>query len=114
MNGEVQPHAFMARGMLAYRPGHLRIVPKSGQFQLSWTRRGPDVPQSWWLPEADNDGQFRVEIWNGGAMVSTQDTGTPNALIDLTGSETELRVAEIGSDGRPGAFAVLPISHGLT
>ena len=89
---------FEDRAGLPWSVGHLRI--RDGQ--LSWTRRGADVPESWALPEADNTGRFAVAFDMGAGF------GLPihvdAAWADLPAGAIGARVAEIGSDGRYGAW----------
>ena len=75
--------------------------------------RGADVPLSWALPEALNAGNFRVEFWDEEAALSVVSTEVADLTITLPDGTTEVRVAEIGPDGRPGAYAVLPIPASL-
>ena len=74
---------------------------------MAWTRRGGDVSDSWALPEAVNEGVFVVEARLGGAIVETQQVEAAAAAI-AAGAD-EVRVAQIGEDGRMGAWASISV-----
>ena len=77
---------------------HLRRVGD----QLSWTRRGADVPESWALPEAENAGRFAVAFDFGSGFSASEIVEVPSAVWPV--GAVAARVAEIGPDGRIGAW----------
>ncbi len=54
-----------------------------------------------------NTGNFRVEALLQGVVVETVQASTGSANISVGGDE--VRVAEIGDDGRMGAWASIPL-----
>jgi hypothetical protein len=107
---EADPISFVYenRAGLAWSVGHLRALASGTGWALSWTRRGPDIPASWALPEAANDGRFRVETFLNGQLVETMDMDGAGANIG--GAADSLRVGEIGPDGRVGHWSSIPLS----
>ena len=96
-----QTAMFEDRAGLPWPVAHLRV--RAGQ--LSWTRRGADVPQSWAMPEAENAGRFAVEFDMGSGFGAQSVVETPFA--DWVEGAMAARVAEIGQDGRTGYWAVI-------
>ncbi len=92
---------------LPWRVGHLRATPLPRGWQVNWTRRGRDIANNWTAPEALNDGLFKVELRVGGVVVEEQQVAI--AAFTTATSADEVRVAEIGSDGRVGAWASIPL-----
>ncbi len=112
--GPVQTYSFEVRGSLAYRPGHLRAHWIGADLHLKWTRRGSDVPESWSLPEAENAGRFQIELYgDGGLRLGSWVSDQASFTIAEPGDVKEVRVAEIGADGRSGAEGVLLIQDAL-
>ncbi|MBD3771621.1 MAG: glycoside hydrolase/phage tail family protein, partial [Rhodobacterales bacterium] len=70
--------------------------------QLSWVRRGADLPESWALPEGENAGRFAVQFDTGAGFGETISAEGASAAIP-TGA-IAARVAEIGADGRMGRW----------
>jgi hypothetical protein len=70
--------------------------------QLSWVRRGADLPESWALPEGGNAGRFAVQFDNGAGFGETITADVPLAAVP--GGANVARVAEIGADGRMGRW----------
>lgn len=70
--------------------------------QLSWTRRGADVAESWALPEAENAGRFAVAFDFGAGFATSEVVEAPSAVWPE--GAVAARVAEIGPDGRTGAW----------
>ncbi|MCA8893610.1 MAG: hypothetical protein KDA56_17785 [Hyphomonas sp.] len=83
---------------------HLRAEDR----QLSWMRRGADLPQSWTLPVGRNTGQFAVQFDTGTVFADETRLHTPLAAIPAEAAAA--RVAETGADGRTGPW--VPISLG--
>lgn len=110
--GDVQRHTYDARGALAYRPGHLRGQRNGTTIELSWTRRSADIHESWALPETSNAGEFLAEVWGTTEIIEGVSVSQARVTLDLPDGVSHVRVAEIGSDGRPGAYAVLSIPAG--
>ena len=107
---EADPISFVYENLagLAWSVGHLRALASGTGWALSWTRRGPDIPASWALPEAENDGRFRVETFLNGQLVETMDMVGPGANIG--GAVDSVRVGEIGPDGGVGHWSSIPLS----
>ena len=110
---DTQPAIYDARGTLAYRPGHLRARWDGGDLHIDWTRRGADISESWALPDAENSGKFQLEFWDANAALSTESVLSPEYIGRPPWGASEVRVAEIGLDGRVGAYTVLPIPVAL-
>jgi len=75
---------------------------KANGDELSWTRRGADLPESWALPEGANSGNFAVQAdtgsgFSGGITVSEAHAAVPSGAVAV-------RVAAIGADGRYGPW----------
>jgi hypothetical protein len=100
---EPVPVSFADEGGRPWPVCHLRAV----EGQLSWVRRGADLPESWALPEGDNAGKFAVEFDMGSGFTGETRLETPSAAIP-SGAITA-RVAEIGADGRTGPWVSIPL-----
>ncbi|MEP1169765.1 MAG: hypothetical protein ABJI13_00805, partial [Alphaproteobacteria bacterium] len=96
-----QTAMFEDRADLPWPVAHLRV--RDGQ--LSWTRRGADVPQSWAMPEAENAGRFAVAFDMGSGFGAQSVVEVPFA--NWVEGAMAARVAEIGQDGRTGLWAVI-------
>ncbi len=107
--GEADPVAAVFDDLagLPWRVGHLRARPVVDGWQVSWTRRGAVIPESWSLPEASNMGRFRLEALSGGVVTETAEIEAGFASV-LSGADG-VRVAQIGDDGRVGAWASIPL-----
>ncbi len=99
---------FENRSALPWRVGHLKAEHSESGLIISWTRRAATMPASWTLPEAINDAAYRVEtLLNGNPVFEVQ---VPIAEVQIAvGSADEVRVAEIGADGRTGEWASIPL-----
>nr|WP_321510047.1 glycoside hydrolase/phage tail family protein [uncultured Hyphomonas sp.] len=100
---EPVPVSFADEGGRPWPVCHLRTLDR----QLSWVRRGADLPESWALPEGDNVGKFAVEFDTGSGFTGETRLETPSAAIPA-GAVTA-RVAEIGADGRTGPWVSIPL-----
>ena len=89
---------FEDRAGLPWPVAHLRRVGE----QLSWTRRGAEIPESWALPEAENVGRFAVAFDFGEGFAASDIVEQPFAVWPE--GAVAARVAEIGPDGRAGAW----------
>ncbi len=70
--------------------------------RLSWVRRGADVPDSWALPDAPNEGVFVVEVDTGEGFGAAQTVSEPAVIL---GPDAVLaRVAQRNSAGRIGPW----------
>ncbi|WP_290936525.1 hypothetical protein [Hyphomonas sp.] len=100
---EPVPVSFADEGGRPWPVCHLRAV----EGQLSWVRRGVDLPESWALPEGDNAGQFAVQFDTGAGFTGETRLETPSAAIPA--GAVAARVAEIGADGRTGPWVSIPL-----
>ncbi|KCZ66214.1 hypothetical protein L53_02520 [Hyphomonas sp. L-53-1-40] len=96
-----QTAMFEDRAGLPWPVTHLRVQ----DGQLSWTRRGSDVPESWAMPEAENVGRFAVAFDMGAGFGAQTVVEAPFA--DWVEGANAARVAEIGPDGRTGFWTVI-------
>ncbi len=74
---------------------------------LSWVRRGPDLPESWALPEGENTGQFAVQFDLGAGF--GDEARIEGASAEIPSGAIAARVAEIGADGRTGEWVPIPL-----
>jgi len=110
-----QIYEHQARASLPWRPGHLHAVPVAGGIALSWTRRSADISDSWALPEPANTGRFSVELIGADGSIARQEVESAHWLYEGDISAvTMARVAQIGTDGRVGAAAMIAISPNLS
>jgi hypothetical protein len=91
-----QIHTFENRASVPWPVAHLRVE----QGEARWTRRGPDAPESWALPEAINAGSFRVWLTNAAGEISTFDIG--DARCAVPPGTVSIRVAALDAAGREG------------
>ena len=96
-----QTAMFEDRAGLPWAVAHLRVRAD----QLSWTRRGSDVPESWAMPEAENAGRFAVGFDMGAGFGDPVVVNVP--FVEWPVGAASARVAEIGADGRTGLWAVI-------
>ena len=111
---EIFTETYRAIGSLAYRPGHLRADRIGDELHITWTKRGPEVSPSWALPEADNSGNFSIQIVNSSENIERLSASQPHITVPWSDTLEEVRVSQIGPDGRSGTNAVLSIPVGLT
>jgi hypothetical protein len=90
-------NAFENTNGLPWPVAHLR---RHGS-RLSWTRRGPDLPESWALPEAPAEGLFEIRYDFGSGFAAPVQQTAASALIPA--GAQRVRVAAIGADSRAGA-----------
>ncbi|KCZ51170.1 baseplate multidomain protein megatron [Hyphomonas pacifica] len=95
---EAEMLSFEDRSGLPWPVAHL----KARGGELSWTRRGADLPESWALPEGANSGNFAVQAdsgsgFSGGITVSEAHADVPSGAVAA-------RIAAIGADGRYGPW----------
>nr|WP_321361343.1 glycoside hydrolase/phage tail family protein [uncultured Hyphomonas sp.] len=88
------------------RPWPVSHLRASGEL-LSWVRRGPDLPESWALPEGENTGRFAVQFDTGAGFGGEAVLESPSAAIPS--GAIAARVAEIGADGRMGRWVSIPL-----
>ncbi|MCA8900292.1 MAG: glycoside hydrolase/phage tail family protein [Hyphomonas sp.] len=100
---ELQAFAFADEGGRPWPVCHLRA--RNGS--LSWTARGPDMPESWALPEAENAGRFAVAFDTGSGFGAETLVEAPQ--VSLVPGSIRARVAGIGVDGRTGPWADLTL-----
>ena len=101
--GAAQTERFEDRGGLPWRVGHLRADGR----RVSWTRRGRDIAESWALPEAGNQGAFRAECLAAGVVITVAEQVA--AFVDAPLGCDLVRVAQVGTDGRVGPWASIPL-----
>ena len=94
-------------GRLPWRVGHLQAHQSGADWRVTWTRRGAEISDNWSRPEMGNTGDFRVEVLLDGLVLETVQASTGSANIAVGGDE--VRVAEMGDDGRMGAWASIPL-----
>lgn len=92
---------------LNQRVGHLGATITALGWQVDWTHRSANISDSWALPEAANSGLFRVENLLNASVLDTVDVSMAQAVVAFGGDT--VRVAEIGTDGRVGAWASIPL-----
>ncbi|KCZ85872.1 gene transfer agent-like protein [Hyphomonas adhaerens MHS-3] len=88
------------------RPWPVSHLSASGTL-LSWVRRGPDLPESWALPEGANTGRFAVQFDTGAGFGDEAVVDSPSAVIPS--GAVAARVTEIGADGRMGRWVSIPL-----
>lgn len=103
ISAESETLGFADRAGLPWRVAHLRVDGGG----LSWTRRGPDAPESWALPEAANSGQFAVEVDTGSGFEA--EPLQSEAIFALPLGAEAARVAAIGADGRYGPWVSISL-----
>lgn len=109
--GDVQSQNFRNQAGLAFAPVHLRVQRlATGQLSASWVRRGPEISDSWILPDAPNIGHFDIGLWRGDLRVLEAVTHAP---VWQGGEGWQagdvLTVCEIGPDGRTGHSAKMEL-----
>ena len=67
-----------------------------------WTRRGPEIADSWTFPEAPNIGRFVAEFDTGSGFGGALELDA--ATCSVPEGTTAMRVAEVGPDGRRGEW----------
>ena len=102
-HGAAQAERYEDRSGLPWRIGHLRADGR----RVSWTRRGGDIAESWALPEAGNQGAFRVECLAAGVVITVAEQVA--AFVDAPLGCDLVRVAQVGTDGRVGPWASIPL-----
>lgn len=93
-----QDETFMDAGHLPWPVAHLRL--ENGMAH--WVRRGAEVPDSWALPDAPNEGVFVVEVDEGSGFGGPQTVHEPVATVGE--NVLAARVAERNSAGRLGPW----------
>ena len=84
--------------LLQHRPGAI-----AGRWvRMIEDGRGADVAESWALPEAENAGRFAVAFDFGAGFAAPEVVEAPSAVWPE--GAVAARVAEIGPDGRTGAW----------
>jgi hypothetical protein len=101
--GAAQTQRYEDRSGLPWRVGHLRADGR----RVSWTRRGGDIAESWALPEVENQGAFRVECLAAGVVITAAEQVA--AFVDAPLGCDLVRVAQVGTDGRVGPWASIPL-----
>lgn len=95
---ELVEHRFDDRAALPWRSARLPAPPGT----IRWARRGQDVADNWDLPDPASPARFAVEVDFGDGFGAPQET----ALSEHAWPEGAIgiRIAEIGADGRTGAW----------
>lgn len=94
---------FNDKAALPPRIGHLSACPTAAGWALSWTRRDKAIAESWALPEADNSGAFRVELWRAQTRLGAYNT--LDAYTDIHEPTADyVRIAPYGPDNRLGPW----------
>ncbi|WP_300379344.1 glycoside hydrolase/phage tail family protein [Henriciella sp.] len=99
-HGEAQTFIHEDVAGLPWPVAHLQAVRHDDGFTVSWFPRGPDIPDNWDLPDPVRPRLFRVDAVQDGNLISTLVVGENTAEVPL--GATQVRVAEIGTDGREG------------
>lgn len=93
---------------LPWPVAHLRAkAGANGSRTLSWVPCGPEVPDNWDLPDPVGSRSYLVEAESAGAIVSSQ--MVDQAAVTLPAGPDLVRVAEIGADGRHGAWVSITL-----
>ena len=110
--GNLRPRRFTFNdiGGLPWPVAHLAAHRKTDGWHISWTRRGRDLPESWALPEADNQGRFRVEAYTGQQRRIALTVSSGQAHLTQAGID-RVQVAEIGADGRYGRWRSIQLTN---
>lgn len=106
---ESAPQAFVFSDVagLPWSVGHLRAKEGEAGWDVSWTRRGKDIPESWSLPEVDNAGAFQCDLYLAGDLVSTQQVTTSTLFVGY--GVDEISVSQVNDSGRVGNWASIPL-----
>ncbi|WP_290752243.1 glycoside hydrolase TIM-barrel-like domain-containing protein [Henriciella sp.] len=101
--GEARPFTYLDRAGLPWPVAHLKTRRQTGgTVELSWLPRGPDIPDSWDLPDPVHPRQFAVEGESPSGTLFTLQTSANR--IETGADVHNIRVAEIGTDGRYGPW----------
>ncbi len=93
-----RPLPFENRQGLPWPVAHLRRA----DGRLIWIRRGPDIAESWFLPERDSQGPADVAWWRHGAWSPPERVDGPGVPVPRDALGARVRAA--GTDGRVGAW----------
>ena len=101
--GEARAFTYLDRAGLPWPVAHLKTRRQTGgTVELSWLPRGPDIPDSWDLPDPVHPRQFAVEGESPSGTLFTLQTSANR--IETGADVHNIRVAEIGTDGRYGPW----------
>lgn len=98
---------FVDAAGLPWSVGHLRASEEAGGWNVGWVRRGADISDSWALPETDNTGTFMCQVFSGGILITSEEVS--EAALFVANGVDEIRVSEVGQDGRVGNWVSIPL-----
>ena len=106
-DGPLQSFLHADRAHLPWPVAQLRAEATSGGVSVSWLPCGADIPDNLDLPDPVATRSYRVEAETAGIVSDA--SVVSEAEYFLTGNHDLVRVAEIGADGRHGAWVSIAL-----
>ncbi|MEM5517879.1 glycoside hydrolase/phage tail family protein [Henriciella sp. AS95] len=105
--GALQGFTHQDRAHLPWPVAHLEAVATSDGWQLGWIPRGMHIPDNLDAPDPVKLRMYRVQAELDNVIVTEMDVSQASCF--LTGEHDLVRVAEIGADGRRGAWVSIAL-----